>query len=65
MPYIFLAQTNGGPDHNLTFLWSKLAAAGLFFLGNTDCLIMIRGCLQISYLNTVEQSMAILNIGLT
>ena len=38
---------------------------GLFLVGNMDKLVATRVCTGLSYLNTVKQAMAILNIGLS
>eukprot|EP00978_Attheya_sp_CCMP212_P017934 scaffold48422_cov80-Attheya_sp.AAC.1 len=65
MPYICIAQTDGGPDHNITFMRCRLAAVAVFLLGNMDRMIMVRGCPQLSFFNIAEQAMSLLNIGLT
>lgn len=64
MPYVALLETDGGPDHNLKFLHNILSLLALFKLGNMDKLVAVRGCPGLSYLNTVERCMAILNLGL-
>ena len=61
---VLLLQTDGGPDHNLTFLRSRLALVGLFLLLDVDAMKILRGAPQGSSLNTVERCMAILNIAL-
>lgn len=61
---VLLLQTDGGPDHNLTFLRSRLALLGLFLLLDVDAMNILRGAPQGSALNTVERSMAILNLAL-
>ena len=63
-----LLQTDGGPDHNIAFLRTQLALVGLFIalmeeLG-LDHLVAIRGAPHRSWLNAVERSMSILNLGL-
>lgn len=64
MPYVALLETDGGPDHNLKFLHNILSLLALFKLGKMDKLVAVRGCPGLSYLNTVERCMAILNLGL-
>eukprot|EP00978_Attheya_sp_CCMP212_P010159 scaffold24367_cov73-Attheya_sp.AAC.3 len=65
MPYIFFAQTDGRPDHNITLMRCRLAAVAVFLLGNMDRMVMVRGCPQLSFLNVAERAMSLLNIGLT
>ena len=62
--YALLVQTDGGPDHNLTFFRSKLAHVALFLILDLDHLCAIRGAPHGSYLNTVERAMSLLNLGL-
>ena len=64
MPYVALLGTDGGPDHNLKFLHNILSLLALFKLGKMDKLVAVCGCPGLSYLNTVERCMAILNLGL-
>ena len=64
LAYLVLIECDGGPDHNLTFLSNQLALFGLFLIGNMDKLVAVCGCPGHSYLNIVERSMAILNLGL-
>ena len=51
----FLLQTDGGLDHNLTFLWSRLALLALFLLLDTNDMSVLRGVPQGSSINTVER----------
>ena len=62
MPYVLLVEADGGPDHNITFLRSKLAAIALFLLSNVDRLTEVRGCPRHSAYNEGEKAMGILNI---
>ncbi len=63
-----LLQTDGGSDHNITFLRTQLALVGLFITlmeeFGLDHFVAIRGAPHGSWLNTVERSMSILNFGL-
>jgi hypothetical protein len=65
VPFLLLLQTDGGPDHNLMFVRTQLALVAMFLeLEEIDHLVVLRGCPQGSYLNTVERGMSILNLGL-
>ena len=63
-----LLQTDGGPNHNITFLRTQLALVALFITlmeeFGLDHFVAIRGAPHGSWLNTVERSMSILNFGL-
>lgn len=61
---VLLLQTDGGPDHNLNFLRSRLALMGMFLLLDVDAMDILRGAPQGSSLNTVERCMSILNFAL-
>ena len=61
---VLVLQTDGGPDHNITFLRTKLALISLFLSLGLDHFVAIRGAPFGSYLNVVERSMSLLNIGL-
>jgi hypothetical protein len=63
MPYEILIEADGGCDHNF-YLQNKLALFGLFLKSGVDKLIAIPGCPGLSYLNTEERAMSVLNIGL-
>ena len=65
LPYLVLIECDGGPDHNLTFLFNQLALFGLFLVGNMDKLNATRGTPGLSYLNTAERPMSNLNRGLS
>ena len=64
MPYELLIETDGGPDHAISTLKNKLAIFAMFLVTRVYKLIVIRGCPGLSYLNTVERTMSVLNIGL-
>lgn len=61
---VLLLQTDGGPDHNLSFLRTKMALVALFVVLDVDHLVALRGAPHGSYLNTVERCMSLLNLGL-
>ena len=61
---VLLLQTDGGPDHNLSFLRTKLALVALFIAIDVDHFVALRGAPHGSYLNTVERCMSLLNLGL-
>lgn len=63
-PYGIVLQTDGGPDHNLTFLRTQLALVSFFILSDMDILVAIRGVPNGSWLNKAERCMSILNLGL-
>eukprot|EP00957_Ditylum_brightwellii_P125238 9546837-Ditylum_brightwellii.AAC.1 len=64
MPYMVLLETDGGPDHNTTFLNTQLSFLVIFLLSEMDKLVRICCCPASSYLNTEEQLMSVLNLGL-
>ena len=64
MPCALLTEADEGPDQNITFLWSWLAAVALWLQGNIDCKIFTRGFPSISFLCTSKRSMGLLDIGL-
>lgn len=63
-PAVLLLQTDGGPDHNITFLKTRLALLATFVKLDLDHFVAIRGAPHGSWLNTVERAMSILNLGL-
>ena len=63
-PAALLLQTDGGPDHNITFLKTQLALLATFVKLDLDHFVAIRGAPHGSWLNTVERAMSILNLGL-
>ena len=64
-PYFFLVECDGKPDHNLGHLLNQISLFVLSFSGNMEKLVATCGCPELVYLNTAEQVMAILNIGLS
>ena len=56
--------TDGGPDHNLTFLKTQLALISLFLSLDLDMLIAVRTALHQSWKNPCERVNCILNIKL-
>jgi hypothetical protein len=45
--FLLLLQTDGGPDHNLTFVQTQLALVAMFLeLKEIDHLVVLRGCPQ-------------------
>ena len=60
LAYMVLIECDGGPDHNLTFLYNQLALFGLFLIGGMDKLVATRGCPGLSYLNTTKWPMSLL-----
>ena len=56
--------TDGGADHNITFLYTQCALLALFMIGNFDVLNVGRCAPSQSYINLVERCMSLLNIGL-
>ena len=63
LPYTVLLETDGGPDHNLTFLNNIISLLGLFLVGNMDKLTATRCCSGRSFLNVVERMMSNLTLG--
>ena len=59
-----LIECDGGPDHNTTFLANLLSFIGLFLIGNMEKLNATPGCPGLSYLNTSERPVSLLNYGL-
>ena len=64
-PYFVLVECDEGPDHNLCHLANQISLFALFLVGNMDMFLATRDCPGLSYLNTAERAMAILNIGLS
>lgn len=62
-PYLCLF-SDGGADHNVTFLYNQCALLALFKIGNFDVLNVGRCAPSQSYINPAERAMSLLNIGL-
>ena len=56
--------SDGGPDHNLTFLYVQLSLIGLFLALDLDCLVAVRTPPGHSWKNPAERVMCVLNLGL-
>ena len=63
LPYIVLF-TDGGADHNLTFLYVKCVLLALFKIGYFDILNVGRCAQYQSYIDPAETVMSVLNVGL-
>lgn len=63
MPYRVLIESDGGPDHNLTFLRNIVFNFGMFLASEIDILILTRGVSGLSCYNTCEKVMSNLSIG--
>lgn len=61
---VLLLYTDGGPDHNVTFVTVMLAHICLFLSANLDFLVAARTCPQHSWRNCVEKIMCILNLAM-
>ena len=64
-PYILHIETDGGPDHNFTFLRNTMALFGLFLTCNVDKMTATRCCPGLSFLNIVERAMSLINMGIS
>ena len=56
--------TDGGADHNITFLYTQCEPLALFLIGNFDVLNVGRCAPNQSYINPAERCMSLLTIGL-
>jgi hypothetical protein len=63
-PMVLIQQSDGGGDHNITFIKTQLAMIALFLVMDFDHLVVLRGAPHGSFLNKVERSMSLLNLGL-
>ena len=59
-----LIYSDGGPDHNVTFLKTILALILLFLALDLDFLVAARTCARMSWKNAVEKVMCILNLAM-
>ena len=55
---------DGGSDHNVRFLLSKLAGIAYFFKPNLDFLCRLQALPKHSWKNPAERVMSVLNLGL-
>ena len=44
MPYFLFMESDGGPDHNITFVWSKLAITALWLITGIERIAAVRCC---------------------
>ena len=61
---LLLLYTDGGPDHNITFIKTQLSLIALFFEWDLDFICAVRTPPHHSWKNPVERIMTILNIAL-
>ena len=61
---MLVVYTDGGPDHNVTFVKTQLALIGLYLSLNLDMLLAVRTAPYHSWKNPCERVNCILNIGL-
>ena len=64
VPSILFISTDGGGDHNNTFVRNKAAYAAMFKFLDLDELYVFRNAPNGSWINPVEKSMGSLNLGL-
>ena len=64
-PLLLHIETDGGPDHNFTFLRNTMALFGLFLICDVDKLTATRCCPGLSFLNIVERAMSLVNMGIS
>ena len=55
----------GGGNHELRHVFNQVSTLGMFLNINMDKLVATRGCTGLSYLNTVEREMSLLNVGIS
>ena len=65
MPLLQVHQADGGPDENITFLRSQLAALAVFFVSGADRVIHFRGCAGQSWRLFAERTMSLLNLAVS
>ena len=61
---VFVAVTDGGPDHQLTYTSVKSSYLALFIYLNVDMLVGVRTCPYQSWSNLAERVMSTLNLSL-
>ena len=64
MTPVLVLYTDGGPDHNVTFLKTQLSLISLYLSHDLDMLIAVRTAPYYSWKNPCERVNCILNIGL-
>eukprot|EP00956_Cyclotella_meneghiniana_P025642 scaffold53876_cov80-Cyclotella_meneghiniana.AAC.5 len=60
-PFVLVLQTDGGPDHSIKFLTTKLALLALFLKLDLDQLLVLRGAPNGSAFNKIERGMSVVN----
>ncbi|GAQ92919.1 hypothetical protein KFL_012020010, partial [Klebsormidium nitens] len=63
-PSILLGYTDGGPDHRTTYASVQIAWVAVWLALDLDYLLIVRTIPCNSWVNTVERSMSILNLGM-
>ena len=64
-PFVLVLQTDGGPDHSIKFLTTKMALLALFIVMDLDHLLVLRGAPNGSAYNKIERAMSMANGALT
>eukprot|EP00956_Cyclotella_meneghiniana_P040123 scaffold187460_cov36-Cyclotella_meneghiniana.AAC.1 len=64
-PFVLVLQTDGGPDHSIKFLNTKMALLALFLKMNLDHLLVLRGAPNGSAYNKIERAMSPANAALS
>ena len=58
-PFVLVLQTDGGPDHSIKFLTTKLASLALFVKLDLDHFLVLCGAPNGSAFNTIERAIMI------
>ena len=64
IPYDLFIEIGGGPDHEISTFQNNFCIFALFLFTSVDKLVVASNCPGISYINTVEKKILVLNIGL-
>ena len=64
-PFVVVLQTDGGPDHSIKFLTTKLALLAMFVLLDLDHFLVLRGAPNGSAFNAIERAMSPANHALS
>ena len=65
MPLLQVHKADGGPDENITFLRSQLAALAVFLVSGADRVIHFCGCAGQSWRLFAERPMSLLNLAVS
>ena len=65
LPYFIFIEADGRPNYNIKHLLYSLSIVALLIVGGTYCLLAIRGCPGLSYLNVTEGKMPLCNVSLS